>query len=198
MLKLWSLTSHPRSSSCATVNCSGCLSNPLLAHRIFAKLNVAHFARKYPAVQDAFLKSLLEVSVRYHKTLAGEEVREGSWVCVLQMRVCLCFPLGQCHSSPTSRQGLLPQNWCLMLSSARFEVQSFYLDFRALHVRVQQACPLLPTPHCQPGGMCMRNPLTSLPTAAFAHLRSCGVARMSWMTLWRWTRMASAPRQPGN
>ncbi|KAF5826843.1 hypothetical protein DUNSADRAFT_1887 [Dunaliella salina] len=41
--------------------------------RIFAKLNVAYFARKYPAVQDAFLKSLLEVSVRYHKTLAGEE-----------------------------------------------------------------------------------------------------------------------------
>jgi len=41
--------------------------------RIFAKLNVAYFARKYPAVQDAFLKSLLEVAVRYHKTLAGEE-----------------------------------------------------------------------------------------------------------------------------
>eukprot|EP00983_Pelagomonas_calceolata_P115055 1160151-Pelagomonas_calceolata.AAC.5 len=45
-----------------------------LQHRIFAKLNVAYFARKYPAVQDAFLKSLLEVAVRYHKTLAGEEV----------------------------------------------------------------------------------------------------------------------------
>lgn len=44
------------------------------ACRIFAKLNVAFFARKYPAVQDAFLKSLLEVSVRYHRTLAGEKV----------------------------------------------------------------------------------------------------------------------------
>ena len=47
----------------------------LTSRRIFAKLNVAYFARKYPAVQDAFLKSILEVSVRYHKTLAGEEVR---------------------------------------------------------------------------------------------------------------------------
>lgn len=45
------------------------------ALRVFSKLNVAFFARKYPAVQEAFLKSLLETSVKYFKTLAGEQVR---------------------------------------------------------------------------------------------------------------------------
>lgn len=54
--------------------------------RIFAKLNVAFFARKYPAVQDAFLKSLLEVSVKYYKALAGEKVRCFiGCVCVVHM-----------------------------------------------------------------------------------------------------------------
>jgi hypothetical protein len=42
--------------------------------RVLGKLGVAHFARKYPAVKEALLKSLLEVSVKYHRTLLGEKV----------------------------------------------------------------------------------------------------------------------------
>jgi hypothetical protein len=42
--------------------------------RVLGKLGVAHFARKYPAVKEALLKNLLEVAVKYHRTLLGEKV----------------------------------------------------------------------------------------------------------------------------
>ncbi|GFR40849.1 hypothetical protein Agub_g1499 [Astrephomene gubernaculifera] len=45
--------------------------------RAMAKLGVGRLCKKYPAVRDALLKSLLETVVRYHKMLAGiEEERE--------------------------------------------------------------------------------------------------------------------------
>ncbi|GLC50817.1 hypothetical protein PLESTB_000435300 [Pleodorina starrii] len=45
--------------------------------RALAKLGVGRLCKKYPAVRDALLKSVLEVVVRYHKMLAGiEEERE--------------------------------------------------------------------------------------------------------------------------
>lgn len=40
-----------------------------------SKLGAARFARKYPSVKDALLKSVLEVAVRWHRRLAGEAVR---------------------------------------------------------------------------------------------------------------------------
>ena len=41
--------------------CAGCLS----------QLDVARFAKKYPAVMTALLRSLLEVTVKYYKALLG-------------------------------------------------------------------------------------------------------------------------------
>ncbi|GLI69534.1 hypothetical protein VaNZ11_014179 [Volvox africanus] len=45
--------------------------------RALAKLGVGRLCKKYPAVRDALLKSLLETVVRYHRILAGiEEEKE--------------------------------------------------------------------------------------------------------------------------
>ncbi len=38
---------------------------------------LARLCKKYPAVREALLKSLLETVVRYHKILAGIEVGTG-------------------------------------------------------------------------------------------------------------------------
>lgn len=52
--------------------------------RVLAKLGVAHFARKYPGVKDALLRSVLETACAYHRALAGEVVSDrhccmGAW-----------------------------------------------------------------------------------------------------------------------
>uniref|UniRef100_A0A7S0RJC1 VWFA domain-containing protein n=1 Tax=Chlamydomonas leiostraca TaxID=1034604 RepID=A0A7S0RJC1_9CHLO len=44
--------------------------------RLFSKLGAARFARKYPAVKDALLKSVLEATVKYHRAVAGEKDEE--------------------------------------------------------------------------------------------------------------------------
>ncbi|KAI8463939.1 MAG: hypothetical protein J3K34DRAFT_455000 [Monoraphidium minutum] len=44
--------------------------------RGLARLGVARLAKKYPAVQDALLKSVLEVTVAYHKRLLGVKDEE--------------------------------------------------------------------------------------------------------------------------
>ncbi|KAF6255953.1 hypothetical protein COO60DRAFT_1296414 [Scenedesmus sp. NREL 46B-D3] len=44
--------------------------------RGLAKLGVSRFAQKYPAVQEALLRSLLELTCTYHKRLAGVEEEE--------------------------------------------------------------------------------------------------------------------------
>jgi hypothetical protein len=43
--------------------------------RVLAKLGVSRFAQKYPGVKEALLKSILEVVCKYHKTIAGIQVR---------------------------------------------------------------------------------------------------------------------------
>ncbi|PNH00724.1 hypothetical protein TSOC_013440, partial [Tetrabaena socialis] len=41
--------------------------------RALSKLGVGRLCKKYPAVRDALLKSVLETVVRYHRLLAGIE-----------------------------------------------------------------------------------------------------------------------------
>jgi hypothetical protein len=46
--------------------------------RVLAKLGVSRFAQKYPGVKEALLKTVLEAVVKYHRTLAGIQVRAGA------------------------------------------------------------------------------------------------------------------------